>query len=108
MSLPVTAAAAIPPAFFAGQIFRPQSTTNFIASKVTLNYKPVGFLNVGVVLDVNDAKWKPEILWNYEAGFKTSWLENRLHFSGAYFYTTYNDRINQILLPDTRSAQGAR
>jgi len=122
LSLPITPTGTILPATFAGTVFRPQSDTTFFAPKVTLNYeptddtlfyataskgvKPAGFLNVGVVLDVNDAKYKPEVLWNYELGFKTSWLDNRLRVNGAVFHMIYEDRINQLLVPDLRSPQG--
>ena len=102
--------------------FTPESSTNYFAPKVTLNYKPrkgallyataskgvkpAGFLNVGIVFDANDAKYNSEVLWNYEAGFKTSWLDDRLRFNGAYFHMIYKDRISQQLVPDSRSAQG--
>ncbi len=110
------------PTAFAGQTFTPSSSTNYFAPKVTLNYKPTddasiyatvskgvkpaGFLNVGVVLDANDAKYNSEILWNYELGFKSSWLDDRLRFNAAYFHMVYEDRISQQLVPDSRSPQG--
>jgi iron complex outermembrane receptor protein len=77
----------------------------FYAS-VSKGVKPAGFLNVAVVFDVNDAFYRPEKLWNYEAGFKTSWAEDTVRFNGAYFHMVYSDRINQLLVPDTRSPQG--
>jgi len=118
----VSATGAVLPATLPGVTFSPSSSTTYSAPKFTLNYKPAqdmlfygtvskgvkpaGFLNVGVVLDVNDAKYNPEILWNYEAGFKTSWMDNRVRFNGAYFQMIYNNRINQLLVPDSRSPQG--
>jgi outer membrane receptor protein involved in Fe transport len=122
LNLPITPAGVVLPASFAGNVFRPSSDTNFFAPRVTLNYtpnddmlfyasvskgvKPAGFLNVAVVFDVNDAFYRPEKLWNYEAGFKTSWAEDTVRFNGAYFHMVYSDRINQLLVPDTRSPQG--
>lgn len=118
----VSATGAVLPATLPGVTFSPSASTNYSAPKFTLNYKPekdfllygsvskgvkpAGFLNVGVVLDVNDAKYKPEILWNYEGGFKTSWMNDRLRLNGAYFHMKYTDRINQLLVPDSRSPQG--
>lgn len=122
LSFPITAAGAILPATFGGTTFTPASDSNMFTPKVTVNYKPVqgtmfyataskgmkpaGFLNVGVVLDANDAKYKPEQLWNYEVGTKTSWLDDRLRVNAAYFHMIYKDRINSLLVPDTRSPQG--
>ncbi|MFM8517901.1 MAG: TonB-dependent receptor domain-containing protein [Nevskiaceae bacterium] len=123
LSLGVNAATgALNPATFAGSIFTPSSSTDFFAPKLTINYtpvdgkliyataskgvKPAGFLNVGVVLDANDAKYNPEELWNYELGFKTSWMDDRLRVNGGLFQMKYTDRIAQILVPDTRSPQG--
>jgi hypothetical protein len=123
LSLGVNAATgALTPATFAGSVFTPSSSTDFFAPKITVNYtpvdgkliyataskgvKPAGFLNVGVVLDANDAKYNPEELWNYELGFKTSWMDDRLRLNGALFQMKYTDRIAQLLVPDTRSPQG--
>ncbi|MBM3513981.1 MAG: TonB-dependent receptor, partial [Alphaproteobacteria bacterium] len=124
LNLPVSAAGVILPATFgAAAIFRPSSSTNFFAPRVTINYrptedvllyasaskgvKPAGFLNVGVVLDANDAFYRPEKLWNYEAGFKTTLADGTVRFNGAYFHMIYSNRINQLLVPDTRSPQGS-
>ncbi len=118
----VSAVGVVLPATFAGVTFTPASSTNYFAPKVTLNYKPrpgallyvtaskgvkpAGFLNVGVVFNAADAKYNSEVLWNYEAGFKTSWLDDRLRLNGAYFHMIYKDRISQQLVPDSRSPQG--
>ena len=123
ISLNVTAAGAlIPWPGYAGTPFRPSSSSNFFAPKLNFNFKPnddqlfyvtaskgvkpAGYLNVAVVLDPNDAFYKPETLWNYEVGAKTEWLDGRLRFNAAYFHMIYTDRINQLLVPDTRSPQG--
>ncbi len=119
---PAPTFAIVPFAYPATAKFTPSSSTNFFAPRVTLNYKlnddvlfyasaskgvkPAGFLNVGVVLDPNDAFYRPEKLWNYEAGFKSSWADNTVRFNGAYFHMIYSNRINQLLVPDSRSPQG--
>jgi outer membrane receptor protein involved in Fe transport len=110
------------PYTYAGGIFNPESSTNFFAPRVTVNYKPTddaslyatysrgvkpgGFLNVAVVFDVADALYKPEKLDNYEVGFKTSWADDTLRFNGAYFHMIYKDRLTQLLVPEPRSPQG--
>ncbi len=121
ISAPVSGTTLLPFAY-AGGVFNPTSTTNFFAPRVTLNYqatddamvyatysrgvKPGGFLNVAVVFDVADALYKPEKLDNFEAGFKTSWLNDTLRFNGAYFHMIYKDRLTQLLVPEPRSPQG--
>jgi outer membrane receptor protein involved in Fe transport len=114
--------ALIPFTGFTAPTFRPSNSSSFFAPKLNLNFtpnddllfyatvskgvKPAGFLNVGVVTDVNDAFYKPETLWNYEIGTKTEWMDGRLRVNAAYFHMVYTDRINQLLVPDTRSPQG--
>ncbi|MCU0758477.1 MAG: TonB-dependent receptor [Steroidobacteraceae bacterium] len=101
---------------YTGATFRPSASSSFNAPRFTVNYKanedllfygsvskgvkPAGFLNVGVVLDANDARYEPETLWNYEVGAKTSWLDDRLRLNAAYFHMVYEDRITQLLVPD--------
>lgn len=110
----------LPPAFSGG--FTATEKENFFAPKVTLNWrpqddlllyataskgvKPAGYLNVAVVLSPTDAFYKAEQLWNYELGFKSTWLDNRLRLNGALFNMVYSDRINQVLVPNPASPQG--
>jgi iron complex outermembrane recepter protein len=35
--------------------------------------------------------YKPDYLTNYEAGWKTSWADNRLRFNGAVFFESWKD-----------------
>ena len=35
--------------------------------------------------------FRPEYVWSYEAGAKTSWMDGRLTFNAAYFYNDYTD-----------------
>jgi outer membrane receptor protein involved in Fe transport len=107
---------------YGGTPFRPSNSSSFFAPKLNLNFKPnddqlfyvtaskgvkpAGYLNVAVVLDPADAFYKPETLWNYEIGAKTEWLDGRLRVNAAYFHMIYEDRINQLLVPDLRSPQG--
>ncbi|PTQ12328.1 TonB-dependent receptor [Sphingomonas oleivorans] len=44
-------------------------------------YRPGGINRRGTL-----PPYEPDFLTNYELGFKTSWLDNRLRFNGALFY----------------------
>ena len=69
--------------------------------------KPGGYLNVAVVTDSRLARYNPEKIYNYEVGFKTSWLNERVRFNGSYFHADNRDRLSQILIPDASSPQGS-
>jgi outer membrane receptor protein involved in Fe transport len=100
----------------------PTYTTNMFTPRAVLKYKfdsnnnvyvsfskgekPGGYLNVAVVTDSKLARYNPEKIYNYEAGFKTSWMENRVRVNGSYFHAENKDRLNQILIPDPTSPQG--
>ncbi len=40
--------------------------------------------------------YDPEFVDNYELGFKTEWLDNRLRLNGAVFYMDYTDKQEEI------------
>ena len=100
----------------------PTYTTNMFTPRAVLKYKfddnnnvyvsfskgmkPGGYLNVAVVTDSKLARYNPEKIYSYEAGFKSTWLENRLRVNGAYFHAVNKDRLNQVLIPDATSPQG--
>lgn len=101
---------------------RPTYTTNMFTPRGVLKYKfdddnniyvsvskgekPGGYLNTAVVTDTRLVRYNPEKIYNYEAGFKTSWMDNRVNFNGAYFKSINKDRLNQLLIPDAASPQG--
>jgi iron complex outermembrane recepter protein len=41
--------------------------------------------------DPPGATYNPDYLTNYEIGYKTSWLDNRLRFNGAFFYEDWQN-----------------
>jgi iron complex outermembrane receptor protein len=43
--------------------------------------------------------YKPDGIWNYEAGAKTGWLEDRLTVNGALYYIDWTDIQQNISLP---------
>jgi iron complex outermembrane receptor protein len=47
----------------------------------------------------------PEFATNYELGFKTSWLDNRLRFNPTVFYTKYADAQRATNIPTIRGGK---
>ncbi len=41
--------------------------------------------------------YQPDTLTNYEAGWKTAWLDNRLRFNGAFFWEDWNELQYSVL-----------
>jgi iron complex outermembrane recepter protein len=95
-----------------------------LTGKIELDYKPIddalvyasisygvksgGFTAYNVpntqVLDPA----KPENLWAYETGFKTTWLDDTLQLNGAAFYYDYhNQQVQSIIWVATYGAIGS-
>ncbi|MEO8741692.1 MAG: TonB-dependent receptor [Lysobacteraceae bacterium] len=70
-------------------------------------FRPGGINRRGTV-----PPYKPDFLTNYEFGWKTSWLENRLHWNGAIFREEWKDFQFSYLgangLTEIRNANQAR
>lgn len=43
-------------------------------------------------------KYGPDYLWNYEAGFKSAWLDRRLQLNGSLYRMNWKDVQQQIVL----------
>ena len=43
--------------------------------------------------------FKPEFIWNYELGAKTSWFNNHLQLNAALFYIDWSDMQVEVLTP---------
>ena len=88
----------------------PRTIVEYAASKDHLLYasvakgnKPGGFNNsagAGFSPVPDNLKFfDEEEMWSYEAGFKTSWLDNRLTFNAAAFYLDWsNIQVNSQVL----------
>ena len=65
-----------------------------VYSSVSKGYKTGGF---NTSFSTNEEQtFKPEFSWNYEAGYKLSLFENRVHSEMALFYTDWrNQQISQ-------------
>jgi len=74
--------------------------------KVSVSYKPNedvlfygsasrGFKSGGfdgrATTDFSFKPFRPEFVWSYEAGAKTSWMDGKLTLNAAYFYNDYTD-----------------
>jgi len=68
-----------------------------VYSSVSKGYKTGGF---NTSFSTNEEQtFKPEFSWNYEAGYKFSLFENRVHSEIALFYTDWrNQQISQPML----------
>ncbi|MBL8199880.1 MAG: TonB-dependent receptor [Chromatiales bacterium] len=58
-------------------------------------FRPGGINRRGTV-----PPYKPDFLYNYELGWKSSWLDDRLRFNGAVFYQQWEDFQYSILGPN--------
>jgi iron complex outermembrane receptor protein len=49
-----------------------------------------------------------ETVENYEIGYKSAWMDNRLRFNTAVFLMKYDDKQEELHLPDTLSGTGQK
>jgi iron complex outermembrane receptor protein len=61
-------------------------------------FRPVGVNRVGVL-----PPYKADFLKSYEIGWKTSWMEHRLRFNGAFFWEDWKDFQFSFLAPGSNS-----
>lgn len=90
----------ISPKFGIGYHFTPELETY---ASVTRGYQSGGFNTSND--NEAEAKFSPSHSWNYEAGMKTKWLDERLIVNGAIFYTdTHNYQVYRISSLDPSQA----
>lgn len=76
----------------------PKFSISYDITKTVMAYATVskGYLAGGYDYASSSSKktfsYDPEYTWNYEAGFKTSWLDNRLIANVAAFYIEMHDK----------------
>lgn len=73
----------------------------FVYASAGKGFKPGGIATTDANGDIRTGHYKPEILWAYEAGFKTNFLDNRLRFNGAVFLNDYQDQQIPIFVRDS-------
>ncbi|WP_019530028.1 TonB-dependent receptor domain-containing protein [Dasania marina] len=78
--------------------FSPQLTLSYDADSNLMVYcgasrgwKSGGFQGVPGIAALAVKEVQPEYSWDYELGLKSEWLDNRLRFNVASFYTDYHD-----------------
>lgn len=71
-------------------------------AKVSRGYASGGFNPRAPDLNSYLAGFDEETVWNYEIGWKTTWLDDRLLVNGAVFYADYRDLQVTVLTPAGR------
>lgn len=74
-----------------------------VYGKVTRGFKSGGFYG-GFAFSADELiAYDEEIVWSYEVGFKSEWLENSLRLNGALYYYDYQDvqGFTQVLSQET-------
>lgn len=115
VSYGVTAAVTNPRPVYTTNMFTPRGVvkykfndTDSVYASYSRGKKPGGYLNVQVVTgNVDFVRYNPETIDNYELGFKSSWMDNRVRLNGAYFHANDRGRVASVLVPDPTSPQGS-
>lgn len=67
-----------------------------------------GFKSGGFNLGVSGPAFRPETLWDYEAGVKGTWLDRRLRVNSAAFYYRYSDlQVTKVVNTQTITENAA-
>ena len=81
---------------------------NSVYASYSRGKKPGGYLNVGVVTGNTEfVRYNPERIDNFEVGFKSTWMDNRVRLNGAYFHANDKGRVASLLVADPTSPQGS-
>jgi len=62
-------------------------------------FRSGGLNGRGSTLDAVNTSYDPEFVKMYEAGIKSSWLENRLTLNLAVFTNDYDDKQEEVVIP---------
>ncbi len=93
----------------------PKATVSVDLTNTTMGYVTVargmmaGGFDYAFASSSDNLAFDPEFTWNYEAGAKTSWLDNRLQVNAALYYIDVKDKQVQEYLagPAVRSITNA-
>lgn len=69
-------------------------------------YRSGGFNGRVDGIETATTPYDAETVDNFEVGFKTEWLDNRLRLNGSFFYMDYKDKQEEIQLPSATSGTG--
>jgi len=72
-------------------IFRANVTWNVTDDHMLYATWSEGYRPGGINRDPNASEYVSDFLTNWEAGWKTQWLDNRLRFNGAVFFEQWED-----------------
>ncbi|HEX6571382.1 MAG TPA: TonB-dependent receptor [Steroidobacteraceae bacterium] len=81
-----------------GSVFKGNLTYRFTDDKLMYATYSEGFRPGGINRNNTVEPYKPDYLYNYEIGWKTTWLDNTLRFNGAIFHEKWDD-IQYSFLP---------
>ncbi|MGK0440759.1 MAG: iron complex outermembrane receptor protein [Pseudohongiellaceae bacterium] len=62
-------------------------------------FKSGGFFGRNTTVDTLEATYDPEYVNTYELGMKSDWLDGRVRFNATAFYTEYDDKQEDNLVP---------
>lgn len=96
--------------FFAPKFFVESRVNDdaMLYASVAKGVKPGGISTVGTFNRLSDNIYRPEKLWNYEIGAKTTFLDGRAVFNPSAFYMDYTDKQISTLVVDPTTASGFR
>lgn len=95
--------------------FVPRFAINYKASDDLLFYasaakgfKPAGISELDFASSLNDSRFLAETVWNYEAGFKSTFADGQILFNAAGFFMDWRDKQVSQLLEDPAAPGGFR
>lgn len=116
--------AGVPVAFAPGLNGDPDDDWNQFTPKVGIKYQMTddamlyatwtnGYRSGGFNTRVNSyseavTPYNEETVESYEVGFKTAWCDNTVRLNGDVFYMKYDDKQEELHLPDTLSGTGQK
>lgn len=65
----------------------------------SVGYRSGGFVGRPETIEAATIPYDPEFVDNYEVGFKSEWLDNRLRLNGTFFYMEYDDKQEEVSVP---------
>jgi len=74
----------------------------------SVGYRAGGFNGRVDSISTATTPYDQETVDNFEIGYKSQWLDNRLRFNAAVFYMKYDDKQEEIQLPSATSGTGQK
>jgi len=77
-------------------------------ASVAKGFKPAGISELGFSTDLSDSRFLAETVWNYEAGFKSSFADRQITLNAAVFFMDWTDKQVSQLIEDPTAPNGIR